>query len=291
MTFPIINLRTYIRSFASVKIGQHHTLRIDRITGPGAFLTDEETEVLLPTKWIPENAKVDDLVNVFVYRDSEDRLISTTMTPNLKVGEFGYLKVKEISKVGAFLDWGIEKDILVPFREQNGALKSGTWILVYLYVDEKTDRIVASNKVSRFLKNTNEDLEEQQEVNLLITETTELGINVIINNTYKGLIYQNEVFKDLMKGDRTKGFVKAIREDGKIDVSLQKQGLEQLESGAQQILDELKKNDGFLALHDKSDPEDIQIELQMSKKNFKRSVGILYKQKLIKLEKDGIRLI
>ncbi|MEQ9229539.1 MAG: S1-like domain-containing RNA-binding protein [Cyclobacteriaceae bacterium] len=273
-----------------MQIGQHHTLRIDRMTGPGAFLTDEETEVLMPTKWIPDEARVGDSIRAFVYRDSEDRIIATTLKPHLIVGEFGYLKVKEISKVGAFLDWGIEKDILVPFREQNGILKVGNWILVYLYVDEKTDRVVATNKVSRFYEKQNIELEEGQQVDLLITDTTDLGVNVIIDNTYQGLIYKNEIFKDLMPGDKTKGFIKAIREDNKIDVSLQKQGLDQLESGAQQILDELRNNGGYLGLHDKSDPEDIQLELQMSKKNFKRSVGILYKQKLIILEDGGIRL-
>lgn len=273
-----------------MRVGLYNTLRIDRMTGPGAFLTDGEEEVLLPTKWIPADAKEGDYIDVFIYRDSEDRLISTTLKPSLIVGEFGYLKVKEISKVGAFLDWGIEKDVLVPFREQNGIIKAGGWLLVYLYVDEKSDRVVASNKVSRFFDKDVSDLSEGEEVDLLITNSTDLGINVVINNRFKGLIFENEVFKDLMEGDRTRGFIKTIREDKKIDVSLQKQGLEQMEDGAKQILDELKNNGGYLSLHDKSDPEDIQLELQMSKKNFKRSVGILYKKKLIVLEKEGIRL-
>lgn len=274
-----------------MQIGQYNTLRIDRMTGPGAFLTDGDKEVLLPTKWIPEKAKEGDNIEVFVYRDSEDRLISTTLKPHLKVGEFGYLKVKEVSKVGAFLDWGIEKDVLVPFREQNGILQAGTWILVFLYLDEKSDRVVASNKVSKFLDKDISVLEEGQEVDLLIAEPTDLGLNVVINNRFKGLLYENEVFKDLMEGDKTKGYIKTIRDDDKIDVSLQKKGLEQLEEGAAQILNELRENKGFLPLHDKSDPLDIQLQLQMSKKNFKRSVGILYKKKLIKLEKNGISLI
>lgn len=273
-----------------MKIGQYHTLRIDRITPPGAYLTDEETDVLLPTKHIPQDAKVEDRLKVFVYRDSEGRLISTTLTPNLELNQFGYLKVKQITKVGAFLDWGIEKDLLVPFREQNGILKEGQWILVYLYIDEKTDRIVATNKVSRFYETQEIDLEEGQEVDLLITSDSDLGTNVIINNAYRGLVYENDIFKDILEGDKMKGYIKLIREDNKIDVSLRKVGLENLEEGAAHIIAELKSNDGFLALHDKSDPEDIQLHLQMSKKNFKRSVGILYKQKLIKLEKAGIRL-
>jgi len=270
-------------------IGQYHTLRLDRITPPGAYLTDGDTDVLLPTKYIPKDAKVDDEIRVFVYRDSEDRIICTTLTPHLTTHQFGYLRVKDVSSVGAFLDWGIEKDLLVPFREQVGRLDVGQWVFIYLYVDEKSDRVVATTKVSRFYETMEINLDEGQEVDLLITNTTDLGVNVVINNTYQGLIYANDIFHDLLEGDRTKGYVKTIRADSKIDVSLRQTGLENLESGAAHIMNALRKNDGFLSLHDKSAPEDIQLELQMSKKNFKRSVGILYKQKLITLEKGGIR--
>ncbi|MCP4456459.1 MAG: GntR family transcriptional regulator [Cytophagales bacterium] len=272
-------------------IGQYHTLRLDRITPPGAYLTNGETNVLLPTKYIPKDAKVDDELRVFVYRDSEDRIICTTLTPNLVLNQFGYLRVKDVSSVGAFLDWGIEKDLLVPFREQVGRLDVGQWILVYLYTDEKSDRVVATSKVSRFYETVEIDLEEGQEVDLLISNTTDLGLNVVINDTYQGLIYANDIFHDLLEGDRMKGYVKTIRADRKIDVSLRQTGLENLESGATQILEALKKNEGYLPLHDKSDPTDIQLELQMSKKNFKRSVGVLYKKKLIQLQDEGIRLV
>ena len=274
-----------------MKIGTYHTLRIDRITPPGAYLTDGKDDVLLPAKYIPKEAKVDDDIRVFVYRDSEDRIISTTLVPDLELHTFGYLKVKDVSSVGAFLDWGIEKNILVPFREQVGRLDVGQWCLVYLYVDEKTDRVVATNKVSKFYETMEIDLEEGQEVNLLISNSTDLGVNVVIENKYQGLIYINDIFHDVIEGDRTKGYIKTIRTDRKIDVSLRQTGLDNLESGATHIMKALEKSDGFLALHDKSAPEDIQLELQMSKKNFKRSVGILYKQKLIKLEENGIRLI
>ncbi len=274
-----------------LKLGEIQSLRIDRITSPGAFLSDDDEDVLLPTKYIPRDAGVDDHVEVFLYRDSEDRLIATTLTPYLKLNEFGFLKVKQITPVGAFLDWGIEKDLLVPFREQVGRLTVGTWILVYLYLDEKTDRLVATNKVSRFYRNAECDLEEGQEVDVIIADETDLGVNVVINNKYKGLIYANDLFHDLIEGDKMKGYVKTIRPDNKIDVSLRKGGLETLESGAEAILNELRSNGGFLALHDKSTPEEIQVELQMSKKNFKRSVGILYKQKLITIEEGGIRLV
>lgn len=274
-----------------LKLGEFQSLTIVRIASPGAFLSDGETDVLLPTKYIPKEAGIGDHVQVFLYRDSEDRLIATTLTPSLKLNEFGFLKVKQITPVGAFLDWGIEKDLLVPFREQVGRLTVGTWILVYLYLDEKTDRLVATNKVSRFYQNATCDLEEGQEVEVMIADETDLGVNVVIDNKYKGLIYANDLFHDLIEGDKMKAFIKCIRPDNKIDVSLRKTGIVNLEAGAEMILSELKSNGGFLALHDKSTPEEIQVELQMSKKNFKRSVGILYKQQLIRIEEHGIRLI
>jgi len=273
-----------------MNIGHYHNLKVDRITQPGAYLTDGEADVLLLTKYIPQGTKEGHWLNVFVYRDSEGRIISTTLKPLAMVGEFAYLKVKDANDVGAFLEWGIEKDLLVPFREQKIKLKRGMWVLVYLYLDEKTDRIAATAKVTKYFK---EDvrLNEGDEVDLLITDTTDLGVNVVVENAYKGLIYENDLFHDVIEGDRIKGYVKSIRPDKKLDISLRKEGIENLEAGASQILRELKKNDGFLALHDKSDPGEIQTVLQMSKKNFKRSTGILYKKKLIRLVDRGIELI
>ena len=273
-----------------MNIGQYHLLTVDRITNPGAYLTDGTDDVLLPTKYIPGGTKKGDKLKVFVYRDSEDRIICTTQKPYAKVNEFAYLKVRDAGNVGAFMYWGIDKDLLVPFREQKNKLKKGQWCLVYLFLDEKTDRLAATAKVAKYF-HSEVDLEEGAEVDLLITNTTDLGVNVVVNNKFKGLIFENDLFHDVLEGDRIKGFVKAIRKDGKIDVSLRKEGLENLELGAQQILDELNKNKGFLPLHDKSDPEEIQSLLQMSKKNFKRSVGILYKKKLIRIGSDGIELI
>ncbi|WP_436517063.1 CvfB family protein [Ekhidna sp. To15] len=273
-----------------MNVGTYHTLEVDRITAPGAFLTDGETDVLLPTKYIPSGTQEGDQLKVFVYRDSEDRIICTTQTPYAQVNEFAYLKVKDASNVGAFLDWGIDKDLLVPFREQNNKLRKGQWCLVYLFLDEKTDRLAATAKVVKYF-NRDITVEEGDEVDLLIANTTDLGVNVVVNNSHRGLIYDSELFHDVLEGDRIKGYIKTIREDGKIDVSLRKEGLENLEIGAQQILDELKQQGGSLPLHDKSDPDDIQSLLQMSKKNFKRSVGILYKKKMIALDKEGIRLI
>ncbi|MEP0987436.1 CvfB family protein [Ekhidna sp.] len=272
-----------------MNIGEYHILEVDRLTSPGAFLTDGEEDVLLPTKYIPGGTREGDQLKVFVYRDSEDRIICTTQKPYALVNEFAYLKVKDASNVGAFMDWGIDKDLLVPFSEQKNKLQKGQWCLVYLFLDEKTDRMAATAKVAKYFDDEI-SVAEGDEVDLLITNATDLGVNVVVNNKHKGLIYENDLFHDVLEGDKIKGFIKAVRSDGKLDVSLRKEGLENLEIGAQQILTELKKSDGFLPLHDKSDPEDIQSTLQMSKKNFKRSIGILYKKKLILLEETGIKL-
>lgn len=272
-----------------MNIGKHHILTVDRLTEPGAFLTDGKTDVLLPNKFLPADIRKGGRIRVFVYRDSEDRLISTTQKPYATLNEFAYLKVKDDNSVGAFLDWGIDKDLLVPFREQQHALKRGMWTLVYVFLDEKTDRIAATAKVSKHFSSQH-TLQKGEEVNLLIADTTDLGVNVVVENAHRGLIFQSDLFHDLMEGDRIRGYVKNVREDGKLDISLRKEGLENLEAGAKQILQELQDNEGFLELTDKSDPEDIKSYLQMSKKNFKKSVGILYKKQLILLEKHGIRL-
>lgn len=273
-----------------MEIGKTNKLEILRFTPPGAYLGDEEgNDVLLPTKFIPEDCEVEDEIEVFVYRDSEDRIIATTLKPYIELNQFGFLRAKEVTRFGAFLDWGIEKDLLVPFREQIGEMVKGDSYLVYLYLDEKTDRLVGTQKIKSHFETEHIQLNEGDEVDLLVGKTTDLGINVVINNQYQGLIFENEIFEDVLIGDRRKGFIKKIREDKKIDVSLQKVGLENLESGAEKIMSVLENNDGFLELTDKSSPDDIQFHLQMSKKNFKRSLGILYKKRLVSLEKGGVR--
>ncbi|MEM6736146.1 MAG: S1-like domain-containing RNA-binding protein [Bacteroidota bacterium] len=284
-----MNLSFISPHVSSMDIGHYHTLKINRITQPGAYLTDGDEEVLLPTKYVPIGVRKGEELSVFVYRDSEDRIISTTKHPHATVNQFAFLKVKDVTPVGAFLDWGIDKDLLVPFRKQKVKLQKGFRALVYLYLDERTDRVVATAKVAKHLKRKM-TLKKGAIVNLLITNSTDLGVNVIVENGYKGLIYQNDLFHDVLEGDRMKGFVKQIRPDGKLDISLRKDGLENLELGAKQILEEIKKRGGFLSLNDQSDPEEIQSVLQMSKKNFKRSIGILYKKKLINLENQGIML-
>ncbi|WP_420581521.1 S1 RNA-binding domain-containing protein [Reichenbachiella sp.] len=275
-----------------IEIGKYNSLSIARLVPPGAILIDEEeNEVLLPNKYVPENAQEEDELNVFVYTDSEDRIVATTLTPKVMRNEFACLEVKDVNNIGAFMDMGLEKDLLIPFSEQQKNMRPGQWHMVYVYLDQITKRLAGSAKIYYYIESENIELENNEEVDLIIGETTPLGTAVIVNNKYQGLIYENEVFQELLKGDKMQGFVKGIREDGKIDVSLRKTGMEQLEDGAAKIIERLKLNNGKLNIHDKSAPEEIQMMLQMSKKNFKRSLGILYKKKLVKLNPDSIELL
>ena len=272
-------------------LGIKNTLRILRGTGVGMFLGDDEgNDVLLPKKYVPENAIVGDDIEVFIYRDSEDRIIATNLEPKIQLNQFACLQVKSVTAIGAFLDWGLEKDLFVPFREQNKKMEEGRWYAVYLYLDEETDRLVASCKVNRYFEKENIDLQIGQEVDLLIFEETDLGLNAVINNKYKGLIYENEIFQRIKIGTRTKGFVKNVRDDNRVDLSLQKQGYANVEPNAERILEKLKANNGFLDVTDKSDANYIMYQLEMSKKTFKKAVGALYRQKIIRIEEDGIYL-
>jgi predicted RNA-binding protein (virulence factor B family) len=272
-------------------LGIKNTLRILRGTGVGMFLGDEEgNDVLLPKKYVPENAIVGEDIEVFIYRDSEDRIIATNLEPKIQLNQFACLQVKSVTAIGAFLDWGLEKDLFVPFREQNKKMDEGRWYAVYLYLDEETDRLVASCKVNRYFEKENIDLLIGQEVDLLIFEETDLGLNAVINNKYKGLIYENEIFQRIKIGTRTKGFVKNLRDDNRVDLSLQKQGYANVEPNAARILEKLKSNNGFLDLTDKSDSNYVMYQLEMSKKTFKKAVGALYRQKIIRIEEDGIYL-
>jgi predicted RNA-binding protein (virulence factor B family) len=275
-----------------IEIGKHNRLIVLRNTSVGLYLGDQEgQDILLPIKYIPEGIDINDEIEVFVYRDSEDRLIATTLEPRIQLNGFASLRVKDVNDVGAFMDWGLEKDLMVPYREQTSRMRVGQYQIVYLYVDESTGRLAASNKLDRFLDRVPFTLTEGEKVDLLIWTETDLGYNVVINQTYKGLLYKNQVFKVVEPGDEVTGYIKLIREDGKIDVTLQKQGVGGMEDSARVLLDRLKKNQGFLALTDNSSPEDIMDELQMSKKNFKKAVGTLYRQRLIRLEEKGIVLL
>jgi len=275
-----------------IEIGNYNTLKVLRETSVGAFLGDDEGhEVLLPGKYVPGEISVDSEIEVFVYRDSEDRLVSTTLKPKIMLHQFAVLQAVMVNQIGAFLDWGLEKNLFVPFREQGTKMLKGRWYMVYLYLDEQTDRLVASSKINRFLNNEQLTVKEGDEVDVMIWETTDLGVNVIINNLHKGLVYHNEFFAQVSPGDIRKGYISKIRDDNKIDVQLQMPGVGNIEPSAARILEILKTKDGFLPLTDNSEPEEIARILEMSKKTFKKAIGSLYKQKIIMIEKNGIRFI
>lgn len=273
-------------------LGKINTLTANRSTDNGFYLIDDkEKEVLLPNKYVSETLKVGDSIDVFIYKDSEDRIVATTVNPTIKRHEFAFLKVKDVNKYGAFLDWGLDKDLLVPFFEQNNKMEAGKSYVVYLYLDQETDRLVASSKIDDFIEDEDIDLVEDQEVDIIVTKRTDLGFKVIIDQLFEGLVYHNEIFKPLEIGDTLKAYVKPLREDGKIDLILQKAGYKNVnEPNSILILDKIKSNNGFLGLNDKSSPEDIYNKVGLSKKAFKKAIGGLYKQKLILIEKNGLYL-
>lgn len=281
-----------------IEIGKYNTLTILRDTQVGLFLGNPELDpegihdVLLPNKYVPKVFEIGEELIVFVYLDHEQRPVATTLEPYILLNEFALLRVNYTNQVGAFMDWGMEKDILVPFKEQARPMEKGKRYLVYLYLDQKTNRLVASSKLNQFLKNENLTVEKGEEVDLIVSHITELGINVIINEKYKGLMYKDEVYDDAIRtGDRMRGYIKAIRPDNKIDVSLQIQGYQSIEPNAEKIIDELRASRGFLRLTDNSHPEDIKTVLKMSKKTFKKAIGALYREQRIEIKEDGIYLI
>lgn len=275
-----------------IELGKHNTLTVVRRTENGFYLEDmEQREVLLPNKFISDDIKIGDTLDVFVYNDSEDRLTATTQEPKIVLDTFAYLQVKDVSRIGAFMDWGLDKDLFVPFKEQPQTLEKGDWHIIYLYLDWQTNRLVGSAKINRFLEKEDAFVEEGQEVDLLIVDEGKFGVNVIVNHMHAGLIFFNDLYEQLTPGQITKGFVKQVRPDFKIDITLQKTGFANIEPNAQKILEKLKEANGFLALNDKSDPYDIVDQLQMSKKSFKKAIGSLYKQKRISILANGIRLL
>ncbi len=280
-----------------IKIGKYNTLTILRDTKVGLFLGDPETDpngihdILLPNKYVPNIFEIGEEITVFIYLDHEERPVATTLEPYILLNEFALLRVNYVNQVGAFMDWGLEKDILVPYKEQARPMEKGKRYLVYLYIDEKTNRLVASSKTNQFLNNDNLTVNKFEEVDLIVSHITELGINVIINEKHKGLLYKDEVYDDAIRtGDWLRGYIKNIRQDNKIDVSLQVLGYQNIEPNADKILDELRASRGFLRLTDNSHPEDIKTVLKMSKKTFKKAIGALYKEKLIEIKEDGIYL-
>ncbi len=274
-----------------IQLGEVNELIAIRLTDFGWFLEDEEgNEVLLPNKFTPEEFAENDRIKVFIFKDSEDRITATTQVPLIKLNEFALLKVKQVNKYGAFLDWGLDKDLMVPYSEQHNKMQEDESYVVRLVLDEKTDRLFASARLNRYLVSDHITVSEGEEVDIIIIQETDIGFKAIIDDAHLGLIYRNEVFQPITVGQKMTAWVKLIREDEKIDLSLQAQGIENIEPSSAKVLDVLKENEGFLALHDKSNPEEITKLLQMSKKTFKKAIGSLYKQRYITLEENGIRL-
>ncbi|OIQ24002.1 S1-like domain-containing RNA-binding protein [Lacinutrix sp. MedPE-SW] len=275
-----------------INIGEYNTLEILRDTEPGLFLGDEDgNEVLLPNRYVEDVFKVGDDVEVFIYLDNDERLVAVTDEPYITRGDFAVLRCNAVNDYGAFLDWGMVKELFCPFKEQAFKMKKGGWYLVHCYLDEKTERLVASSKTNRFLDNTTLTVAEFDKVDLIVSHPSDIGMNVIVNGKHTGLIYKDNIFQEISVGDRLEGIVKKIRPGNKLDIALGEIGYRNIEPNAKKILETLEDNSGFLPLHDKSSPEAIKETLEMSKKNFKKAIGTLYKQKQITIQNDGIKLV
>lgn len=275
----------------SIELGRINTLEVVKEVDFGMYLDGaEHGEILLPARYVPENCKVGDRLKVFLYLDIEERLIATTLTPLVQVGEFACLKVNWVNEYGAFLDWGLMKDLFVPFREQKMNMQVGREYVVYAYVDDESYRIVASAKVDRYLSTEVPEYQPGDEVDILIWQKTDLGFKAIINNKFAGLLYDSEVFRDIHTGDKMKAYIKQVRPDGKIDLMLQRTGVEHVGDFANTLLRYIENHGGWIPFHDKSDAADIYDTFGVSKKTFKKAIGDLYKKRLIVIGEDGLRL-
>lgn len=275
-------------------VGRFNTLQIVKITDFGLYLDGGvHGEILLPNRYIPkdEDIELEEWLNVFVYLDSEDRLIATTLKPKIQVGGFASLKVVQINAIGLFLDWGLPKDLLLPHSEEKRPLQVGDYCVVHAYLDQRTGRITATARLDRYLDNTPVNYQAGQQVKMLVADRTDLGFKVIIEDRHWGLLHKNELFRFVRSGMREVGFIKQIRDDGKISVSLQPVGAQAGDAVADKIMAELKKHGTTLALGDKSAPEEIAKVLGVSKGAFKKAIGGLYKKGLIEIAEDHIRLV
>lgn len=271
-----------------IAVGRYHELTVLKTVDFGIYLDAGFDEILVPKRYVPEGTLPGDQLNVFVYRDSEDRLIATTEKPLATVNTFAFLRVKDTNEFGLFLDWGLEKDLFMPFSEQYHPLAPGRSYLVYLYLDNRTDRVVASARLDKFLRPATGELDEGQQVQLTAWEYTDLGVKVLIDKLYLGLLFRNELFEPLQPGDTVTGYVKKVREDGKADVTLRKAGYAEVMDARKALSEALQANQGFLPLTDHSSPEEIYQQLHMSKKTFKKAVGGLLRQSAIRIGENGI---
>lgn len=275
-----------------IQIGTYNDLKIVKQVDFGVYLDGvDHGEILLPKRQVTEYMKVGDYVSVFLYFDSEDRLIATTQKAKAEVNKFASLKVIDTNQAGAFLDWGLPKDLLVPFNQQKIPMKEGYGYVVYVYQDDISERLVASSKLDRFLDKVEPNYKVGEKVDLLIVDKTDLGFKAIINDTHWGILFYGDVFGELKIGKKCKGYIKQVRDDLKIDLSMTKVGYAKVDALAERILQTMKLHQGYLGLSDKSTPEQIAKILKMSKGNFKKSIGQLYRKNLISIEEKGIRLV
>ena len=276
----------------TIKLGDYNTLTIVKQVDFGMYLDGgDDGEILLPQRYVPQNAKVGEEIDVFIYLDIDERLVATTQKPLAKVGDFAHLSVAWVNNSGAFLAWGLLKDLFCPFAEQKKKMKQDEKHIVYVLIDKQTHRIMASAKVEHYLNKTPTTFEHEEEADLLIWQETDLGYKVIINNQYQGLIYKNQVFKPIAIGDKMKGYITQVRPDGKIDVALQRSGRQMTEDFSDTLITYLKEHNGVCYLGDKSSPEEIKQVFNVSKKVFKKTVGDLYRRRLIAIENKKISLL
>ena len=275
----------------SIELGKFNRLEVVKEVDFGMYLDGgDEGEILLPARYVPEGCQIGDILNVFLYLDNEERLIATTLTPLVQVGEFAWLEVAWVNQFGAFLNWGLMKDLFVPFSEQKMKMQVGKKYIVHAHLDDESYRIVASAKVDRYLSKEKAEYQPGEEVNILIWQKTDLGFKAIIENKFGGLLYDSEIFQPLHTGMVLKAYVKQIREDGKIDLVLQKLGFEKVDDFSKTLLEYIREHDGYTPLNDKSPADDIYAAFGVSKKTFKKAVGDLYKKHLVVLQEDGIWL-
>jgi predicted RNA-binding protein (virulence factor B family) len=274
-----------------IQAGKYYHLKIVKFVEFGAYLDGEGTEILLPKRYVPSDAKEEDEVEVFLYHDNESRLIATTDKPVAIAGEIALMKAVDKNKQGAFLEWGIMKDLFLPLSQQRSHIHVGQSYLVYLYVDEMTGRMAATERFEKYLSNEELTVEVKQEVELMVWEKTDIGYKVIINNRHMGVLHFGDVFRELEYGEKVKGFIKTVRTDNKLDVVLGERGYKRIGGEADQILQQLKENNNYLPYNDKSGPQEIYDFFGISKKSFKMAIGALYKQRLIEITQTGIRLL
>lgn len=275
-----------------VKIGKYNTLSVVKYVDFGVYLDGGDgLEILLPTRYVPDKLNVGDDIEVFIYKDSEDRIIATTEHPYAQVGEFAYLQVNQVNQAGAFLDWGLPKDLLVPYSQQRSKMRQDGIYLVYVYLDDATKRIVATAKIEKYLDNVLPEYKQGEKVNCLVFEHTDIGYKVIVNNMHRGMIYHNEIFQPIEVEQQVVGYVKAIREDGKLDITLSDKAAVRIDGLSGRILNAIKSNRGKLNLNDKSSPDEIKALFSCSKKDFKKAIGHLYKEHLINILPDSIVMV